>query len=56
LFRALAVLAEDLVWFKMLCPVTAPKGKVTFLQGGLTMYKTTLKRKPHTQKEMATTK
>ena len=46
LFRALTVLAEELVWFMMLCPVTAPKGKVSFLEGGLTIYKTILKGNP----------
>lgn len=37
------------VWFQILSPVTAHKGKVNFLQLSLTMYKTTLKGRPHTR-------
>ena len=33
MFRALAVLAEDLVWFQTLSLVTAPKEKFVFSKG-----------------------
>ena len=54
MFRALVVLAEDLVWFLTLSLVTAPKGKVDFSKGVSLCTKPLLRESPKLRRRWPT--